>query len=576
MVNQPKQRRPWWRLSVIEVLVCITVCGLLMSIFSKPICECYPHGRYARFLEASRKANGVKLQYTIDPESKKPVDPSTEYDMAANDSIVENAFLPTGDHPVSTFPIDVDTGMYPIMESFFKFGDLPPKGAIRLEELINYFDYQYEPPGGDQPFGVGLDAAECPWDPKHALVRISLKGCMLEPTERPPMNLVFLLDASGSMQVSNKLPLFKEAMGKLVRQLSSADRVVIVVYGGPAGVILPSTSGDQEEKILGALDWLGAVKSNYGGEGIRLAYAMAAKNHLADGVNRVILCTDGDFNVGVTNQSDLIDLIERKAREGVFLSVLGFGMGNYKDSTLEKLADRGNGNYGYIDTAQEAEKMLVRRLAGTLVTIAKDVKIQVEFNPSQVKAYRLLGYENRLLRQEDFNDDTKDAGEIGAGHTVTAFYEIIPTDSDETIETPPVDPLRYQGPVHVSTEKSLGAKDGALPKETSDELLTVKLRYKRPDSETSERMTFSLENRVRPFSEAGTDFRFASAVAAFGMVLRDSAYRGDADFTKVFDWAESSLGEDSHGERKAFLGLVRQAASLQDEPIADTDSNAEK
>ena len=490
-------------------------------------------------------------------EKKQALDPSIRradgrFNTETYDKIVENEFKRVSEHPLSTFSIDVDTAAYSRIRGMLTTeGRMPPPGVVRLEELINYFDYAYAPPTDEKPFATHVDAAKCPWNDKHSLVRIGLKGKVIEKEERDPANLVFLLDVSGSMGEPNKLPLVKESMKKLVANLNEKDRVAIAVYAGAAGLVLPSTPCNDRNRIFEAIARLEAGGSTNGGQGIELAYATAAANFIEGGVNRVILCTDGDFNIGVTNQSELISLIEKKAKEGVFLTVLGFGMGNYKDSTLEKLADKGNGNYGYIDTDGEADKMLVEGLSGTLVTIAKDVKIQVEFNPHHVKAYRLLGYENRMLKKEDFNDDTKDAGEIGAGHTVTALYELIPADSEEEVAAPKVDDLKYQK----ETEKTDAAR--------SDELLTVKLRYKEPDGDKSKLLTFPVKNEVVEFDAANVDLKFASSVAAFGMLLRDSQYKGTADYDTVLRWAKSSLGEDKFNYREEFLKLIRAAKSLE-------------
>ena len=493
-----------------------------------------------------RRQNNISLGY--------PMEIAGPHNTETYDKIVENEFKRVEDHPLSTFSIDVDTASYSMLRRMLvEQGRMPPPGAVRLEELINYFDYGYSPPQDGQPFATHIGAARCPWNEKHNLVRIGLKGRIVDRTERDAANLVFLLDVSGSMRHPNKLPLLKNAMQMLVENLNEKDRVAIVVYAGASGLVLPSTVCADKQKILDALERLQAGGSTNGGAGIRLAYATAAANFIESGVNRVILCTDGDFNVGTTNQSEFVDMIEKKAKEGVFLTVLGFGMGNYKDSTLEKLADKGNGNYGYIDTKAEAKKLLVEGLSGTLVTIAKDVKIQVEFNPRHVRGYRLLGYENRMLRKEDFNDDTKDAGEIGAGHTVTALYEIIPADSEEKIEKPKVDELKYQKPIETADDAG------------SQELLTVKLRYKEPDGDKSKLIVFPMKNAVSEFDEADPDIKFAAAVAAFGMVLRNSEFKGDADYDRALDWAKSSLGEDKFGYREEFLKLVRVAKSLYNE-----------
>jgi Ca-activated chloride channel family protein len=462
----------------------------------------------------------------------------------AYDRIVENPFRNVTQNPLSTFSIDVDTASYSNMRRFLMQGTMPPPDSVRIEELINYFSYDYPQPDDKHPFSVNVEVADCPWAPTHLLAKIGLKGYEIAADERPSSNLVFLIDVSGSMQPPNKLPLLKQAMKSLVDQLDEYDRVAIVVYAGASGLVLPSTSCKDRGPVLAALDDLRSGGSTNGGAGIQLAYDVAAENFIEGGVNRVILATDGDFNVGVTNQGDLTRLIEDRAKEGVFLTVLGFGMGNYKDSTLEKLADQGNGNYAYIDSLTEVRKVLVEQMGGTLVTIAKDVKIQIEFNPALAAAYRLIGYENRILAAEDFNDDTKDAGEIGAGHTVTALYEIIP--AGEQTDVPPVDPLKYQ-----SASKPTGS---------SDELMTVKLRYKPYDGDVSNLIERPVVDEGLTMNQASADFHFAAAVASFGMLLRNSRYAGTSTYDMVQDLAESGLGaEDTY--RLEFLDLVKRAAA---------------
>jgi len=448
-----------------------------------------------------------------------------EHNTEAYDHIVENPFRKVADEALSTFSIDVDTASYANARRFLNQNALPPPGAVRIEEFINYFDYNYAPPDGEDPFAVHVEVASCPWKPEHRLARIGLKGKEIPPGARPPCNLVFLIDVSGSMQPENKLPLLKRAMELLVTQLREDDRVAIAVYAGASGLVLPPTSGDAHRTILEALNNLRSGGSTNGGEGIKLAYNTATESFLKDGVNRVILATDGDFNVGMTDESQLIDLVESKAKTGVFLSVLGFGMGNLKDATLEQLADKGNGNYAYIDDMDEARKVLVKDLLGTLVTIAKDVKIQVEFNPALVQAYRLIGYENRKLAKEDFNDDTKDAGEIGAGHTVTALYELVPPGAPLAI--PGVDPLKYQ-------QNQPALTDAA----SSGELFSLKLRYKKPDQDTSRLLTFPVRDEGAACENASEDFRFAAAAAGFGMLLRNSEYKGALTHQLVLTLAE--------------------------------------
>jgi Ca-activated chloride channel family protein len=465
---------------------------------------------------------------------------------------VDNPFLKATDNPLSTFSIDADTASYAKCRRYLLQNHmLPPPDAVRIEEFVNYFNYEYAPPQDDdgKPFAAHVEVAACPWQGKHRLVRIGLKGREIEREARPASNLVFLLDVSGSMTPDDKLPRVRRSMRMLVEQLGENDRVAIVVYAAATGMVLPSTPAYRKEDILTALENLQAGGSTNGGAGIRLAYDLATTHFIKGGTNRVILCTDGDFNVGTTSTGELERLAEEKARSGVFLTVLGFGMGNHNDDMLEKLADKGNGNYGYIDTEEEARKLLVEELSGTLVTIAKDVKIQVEFNPQTVGAYRLLGYENRLLRAEDFNDDTKDAGEIGAGHTVTALYEIVP--AGEKLETPPVDPLRYQQVTRPADATASG------------ELLTLKLRYKEPDGQESKApLVFPVSDRGQQFGQASRDFKFAAAVAGFAMLLRDSQHRGNITYDAVLEIAQEGRGEDLHGYRAAFLEMVKQAKAI--------------
>ena len=477
--------------------------------------------------------------------------PDEGWNREAYDHIVENPFRKVTDQPLSTFSIDVDTASYALVRRML-LGERrwPVPGAVRIEEMINYFPYDYAPPaaGDEHPFAARTHVARCPWDAAHRLVRIALKGREVGQASRPSGNLVFLLDVSGSMDQPNKLPLVKAALGMLVARLGENDRVAIAVYASASGLVLDSTPCHRKREITGALERLSAGGSTNGGAGIELAYRVAEEHFIQGGVNRVILCTDGDFNVGVTSESALVRLIESKARGGVFLSVLGFGMDNYQDSRMEKLADKGNGNYAYVDTLAEARKVLVEQMSGTLVTIAKDVKIQVEFNPAAVEAWRLIGYENRILAAEDFNDDTKDAGEIGAGHTVTALYEIVPAGQDAN--APAVDPLKYQSPPRLTDAAAGGA------------VCTVKLRYKPPDGERSVLMSSEVFDRGGRFEQAPADFRFASAVAAFGMILRDSKHKGTYTLGAVLEQAQSSLGADPFGYRREFLQLVEAAKKL--------------
>jgi Ca-activated chloride channel family protein len=501
-------------------------------------------------------AGGGETTTEAEP-SEPPSRYRQDFNTATYDKVEENPFLPAARNPLSTFSIDVDTASYSNVRRFINSGSLPPKDAVRVEEMINYFTYDYREPEGDKPFSIDVDATACPWDASHRLLRIGLKGREVANDKRPPSNLVFLLDVSGSMMPAERLPLVKQAMRLLVEKLTEKDRVAIVIYAGGSGLALNSTSGSDKEKILRALEELQAGGSTNGAEGIELAYKVAADNFIKGGVNRVILATDGDFNVGVTNQGDLIRLIEAKAKTGVFLSVLGVGTDNLKDSTMQKLADKGNGNYAYLDSIDEARKVLVQQINGTLMTIAKDVKIQVEFNPARVASYRLIGYEKRLLRKEDFNHDKVDAGEIGAGHTVTALYEIVPAGAgatDPAASVPPVDPLKYQSP-NPSTAATTDSK-------ASSETVTVKLRHKKPDGETSELTERSFTDNGSKFENAAPDLKFAAAVAEFGMLLRDSQYKGKGTFGAVIEWAQEGKGRDTAGYRAGFIELARKTQTL--------------
>lgn len=476
-----------------------------------------------------------------------------EFNTESYDSIVENRFVSAKLSPLSTFSVDVDTASYSNVRRFITQGSKPPNGAVRIEELINYFDYQYEAPRGDAPFGVYTELATAPWAGDHQLLLIGVQGERVAIEHLPPRNLVFLLDVSGSMDEPNKLPLLKRSMAALLQTMGEKDTVSIVVYAGASGMVLPPTSAAKKARIYEALERLEAGGSTNGGEGIELAYRVAQENFRRNGVNRVILATDGDFNVGTTSQSELVRLIEEKRESGVFLTVIGFGMGNYKDSTLEQLADKGNGNYAYIDNIAEARKVLVEEGGANMVTIAKDVKIQVEMNPNYVGAYRLVGYENRVMRAEDFNDDRKDAGEIGAGHTVTALYEIL--TPEEAARQVSVDGLRYQKP------QRSGEEFGG-DRVSRGEIATVKLRYKAPQGQRSRIIEVPVQAKVRAPRHTSSAFRFSAAVASFGMLLRDSEYKGSATYGQVRRLAEGALGEDPHGHKSEFLELVTQAERL--------------
>lgn len=462
--------------------------------------------------------------------------------------IAENNFKTVSESPLSTFSIDVDAASYSNMRRYINKGELPPADAIRTEELINYFSYDYPQPTGNDPVKITTEVGACPWNVKHRLVRIGLKAKEIPTDKLPVSNLVFLIDVSGSMYGPQRLGLVQSSLKLLVNNLRDEDRVAIVVYSGSAGEKLPSTSGSDKQKIREAIDELTAGGSTAGGAGIKLAYKMAKQNFVKGGNNRIILCTDGDFNVGVSSDEGLEKLIEQERKSGVFLTVLGYGMGNYKDSKMQVLAEKGNGNHAYIDNLQEANRVLVNEFGATMHTVAKDVKLQIEFNPSQVQAYRLIGYESRLLKDEDFNNDAKDAGEMGAGHTVTAFYEVVPTGIKSDF-TGKVDDLKYQ-----KTKPTPAATNN------SKELLTVKLRYKAPDGNTSKKIEQPLIDDKK--EKVSSDFRFASAVAMFGQLLRDSDFKGDATYDKVISLAKTSLDNDEKGYRREFIRLAETAEGL--------------
>jgi Ca-activated chloride channel family protein len=497
-------------------------------------------------------AYDMKAAGSSTPASAVKADVRADASGEGYDRIVENEFVAVADAPLSTFSVDVDTAAYSNVRRFLRQGQLPPKDAVRIEEMINYFDYAYPQPTDGKPFSVHTEVSAAPWAQDHRLVHIGLQGKDIQTAEIPSRNLVFLLDVSGSMNSPDKLPLLKQAMRLLTSQLDEDDRVSIVVYAGASGVVLEPTPGSEQETIFAAFDELSAGGSTNGGEGIQLAYALARKSFIDGGINRVVLATDGDFNVGVTGRGALERLIEKERETGVSLSVLGFGTGNVQDSQMEALADKGNGNYGYIDSLAEARKLLVEQAGGTLVTIAKDVKLQVEFNPAQVASYRLIGYENRMLEAQDFNDDTKDAGEIGAGHTVTAIYEVVPAGAAVVGDAPAVDALKYQGEREPTTVASGG------------ELATVKLRYKAPRGDTSEKIELPITDTDTPLAKTTDAYRFSAAVAGFGMLLRNSRHAGKASYSQLRELAQGSLGQDSRGYRREFVKMLDTAAGLAD------------
>jgi Ca-activated chloride channel family protein len=472
-----------------------------------------------------------------------------EWNTEEYKSIEENIFHDALKNPLSTFSIDVDAASYSNVRRFINNGQQPPKDAVRIEEIINYFDYDYAQPTDEHPFAVHTEIATAPWNTKHRLIHIGIQGKKISTANLPESNLVFLIDVSGSMAEPNKLPLVKNSFRMLVDQLREQDHVGIVVYAGAAGVVLEPTSGDHKKEIIGALDKLEAGGSTAGGEGIELAYALANKHFKKDGNNRIVLATDGDFNVGESSDAAMERLIEKKREQGIFLTVLGYGMGNYKDSKMETLADKGNGNYAYIDNISEARKVLVNEFGGTLFTIAKDVKLQVEFNPAKVAAHRLIGYENRMLKSEDFNNDKKDAGELGSGHTVTALYEIIPIGVENDFLK--IDELKYQRTPQVSPD----AKQ-------TDELMTLKLRYKKPDQDVSKLIVHPLIDQQTPLSKTSENFRWSASVAAFGMLLRESEYVKNFTYDQVIELARNSKGEDVEGYRTEFLGMVKSFAMV--------------
>lgn len=516
---------------------------------SKEAIESIPNVRSAEDVLKLRSAtapqgNNLYLRgaQTGDVRSADGEIPGTE----SYDRIHERGFRDASVHPKSTFSIDVDAASYSNIRRFLDDGRMPPADAVRIEEMLNYFTYDYPRPERGRPFSVTTQTAECPWNPGRLLMMVGLKGREIDARNLPPGNLVFLIDVSGSMRSADKLPLLKSAFRILVDQLRARDRVSIVVYAGNAGLVLPPTPGDEKETILDAIDALAAGGSTAGGAGIRLAYDQAREAFIEGGNNRVILATDGDFNVGVSSDEEMVRLIERQRDDGIFLSVLGFGTGNLKDSKMEKIADKGNGAYYYIDNMKEARKVFGRQLAGTLYTIAKDVKIQVEFDPEAVSSYRLIGYENRVLNNRDFRDDRKDAGELGAGHSVTALYEIVPVgmERDDDEEVARLDPPVRRRP----------GRDGS----DREDLGSVSLRYKEPDASASTEMRYAIRNERSAIEDAPENLRFAAAVAEFGMMLRDSEYRGTASFRQVLRLAGGALGHDPGGYRAEFIRLVEK------------------
>jgi Ca-activated chloride channel family protein len=514
----------------------------------------------SRQLPSSESAVSLAAPLESDVDAEGVAEPADEgsgpeHSGEKYERIIDNPFVRVENHPLSTFSIDVDTASYSkVRQYLMQYHQLPRPDAVRIEELLNYFQYDYSPPAETEsvPFATHVDVAACPWNPQYRLARVAIQGRVIAQDVRPQSNLVLLIDSSGSMNEPNKLPLLKQGLGLLLRQLSANDRIALAAYAGGAGLVLDSTPASETETILRALDRLQAGGSTNGGKGLELAYAIARDHFIEGGTNRVLLCTDGDFNVGQSGTDQLVRMVEQQSQSGIELTVLGFGMGNLNDAMLEQISGRGNGNYAFIDTIQEAKKVLVQQLSGTLVTIAKDVKIQIEFNRAEVAAYRLIGYKNRVLESEDFADDTKDAGEIGAGHCVTALYEIIPSGVSTTDELQQVDALKYQQPPALSAAAESG------------ELMTVKLRYKLPDQDASKLIEQVVRDSGAAFDQADQAFQFAAAVAGFGMLLRGSEYSGNWNYDTVSEVAMSSIGSDPHGLRREFVDLVTVARSLDD------------
>jgi Ca-activated chloride channel family protein len=518
--------------------------GIALSLL--PLAACATGGSEGE--DAAADAAEASMTSTVTADTAG-FGPQPEFNTEEYAHIAENGFRDAAASPLSTFAIDVDRASYANVRRFLEQGQMPPADAVRIEELVNYFAYDDPDPAGDAPFAVRTEVAAAPWNPEHRLVRIGIQGRRMDVRDLPPSNLVFLVDVSGSMESPDKLPLVKAALARLVDELRPDDHVGIVVYAGAAGVVLQPT--DDRRAVMDALDELQAGGSTAGGEGIRLAYRLARDAFIRGGNNRVVLATDGDFNVGVSSEGELVRLIEWEREDGIHLTVLGFGTGNLADARMEALADHGNGNYAYVDSEDEAEKVLVREMGGTLFTIARDVKVQVEFNPAAVQSYRLIGYENRALAAEDFNDDRKDAGELGAGHTVTALYEVVPAGAGRG-GRPRVDPLRYQ-------DRGARARDGVR---ASGELMTVKLRYKAPDADESRLIERPVRDGGGSLDDASDDLRFAAAVAQWGMLLRDSRHAGRASYEDVLELARGALGRDEHGDRAGFVRLVQSTRRL--------------
>ena len=511
---------------------------------------------------AQSTGSAASYQATAEAEEVMPI---SESDIAtdsiavtvtAPDELYENSFRAVSHSPLSTFSIDVDAASYSNVRGYLQRGTVPPPSIVRIEELVNYFSYEYPEPSGDHPFAFNTEVANCPWNPEHRLVRVALQGMQVPVEQLPPANLVFLIDVSGSMSSEEKLPLLKQSFYTLLDQLRPQDRVAIVAYAGEAGLVLKSTPGSDKDKIRSAIDRLESGGSTAGGAGISLAYKIAEKYRNEDGNNRVILATDGDFNVGLSSESELVTLIEQEREKGVFLSIIGFGTGNYQDRKMEQLADNGNGNYYYIDNLREGRRILANELSGTLYTIAKDVKLQIAFNPENVQAYRLIGYENRTLAARDFNDDRKDAGELGAGHSVTAFYEVVPVGSE----------VGY--PVDQSKAEDYRLEDETPLRFTAEDLMVARLRYKQPNGSSSRLIEHLVGDNPSGTEKASQEFCFAAAVAEWGLLLRESSYGNNASFEQVLALAQGAVGTDLDGYRSEFIDLVKESAGLMGQSIA--------
>ncbi|MGE9312623.1 YfbK domain-containing protein [Niabella sp. CJ426] len=530
------------------------------------------HAITGGIMTASAQANQIRIrgaatsqsyQYKSSPQLETKRMDQHHYDggnREGYDHITENPFLKSKENPLSTFSIDVDGASYSNIRRFINNGQLPPDGAVRIEEMINYFNYKYPQPTDNAPFSINTEYTICPWNEQHQLVSIGLQGKKIATENLPPANIVFLVDVSGSMSSPDKLPLVQASMKLLADQLRPQDRVAMVVYAGSAGVVLPSTDGNETIKIKDAIDRLQAGGSTAGGAGIQLAYKIAQEGFIKNGNNRIVLCTDGDFNVGQSSDDELERMIEEKRKSGIFLTVLGYGTGNYQDAKMQKLANKGNGNHAYIDNLSEARKVLISQFGGTIFTIAKDVKLQVEFNPAKVQGYRLIGYENRMLAKEDFNDDTKDAGELGSGHTVTALYEIIPVGV-EAVELKNTDALKYQ--------KTEGATPGF---NGSNDVMTVKFRYKKPEGDKSLLLEKVIAGSPVKVSRASENIQLAAGLAQFGMLLRNSAYRGNGGYDLVLNMVTPLARSDREGYRAELVELIKKASSIKKHDNKDAAS----